>query len=55
MAIATMLSALRSPLSALDLAIPALLALTLLKGRLNRRHTAGLACAALAIGLIALR
>jgi drug/metabolite transporter (DMT)-like permease len=48
MAVATVLSALYA-------AIPVLLAVALLKERLNRRQAAGLAGAALTIGLIALR
>ena len=37
------------------LLVPVLLALVLLKERLNRRQAAGLTCAAFAIGLIALQ
>ncbi|MGN9816349.1 hypothetical protein ACTMUQ_13525 [Streptomyces sp. SD11] len=49
------LMAIATVLSALYPAIPVLLALMLLKGRLNRRRAVGLVCAAPAIGLIALR
>ncbi|MFJ7046807.1 EamA family transporter [Streptomyces sp. NPDC101112] len=49
------LMAIAAVLSALYPAIPVLLALMLLKERLNGRQTGGLACAALAIGLIAMR
>ncbi|HEY8979660.1 MAG TPA: GRP family sugar transporter [Streptomyces sp.] len=49
------LMAVATVLSALYPAVPVLLALGLLNERLNRRQSAGLACAALAIGLISLR
>jgi drug/metabolite transporter (DMT)-like permease len=49
------LMAVATVLSALYPAIPVLLALVFLQERLNRRQAAGLACAAVAIALIALR
>ncbi|MER7779980.1 DMT family transporter [Streptomyces sp. NPDC096191] len=48
------LMAIATVLSALYPAIPVILALVLLKERLNHRQAAGLVCAALAIGLFAL-
>jgi drug/metabolite transporter (DMT)-like permease len=49
------LMAIATVLSALYPAIPVILALGLLKERLNHRQAAGLVCATLAVGLIALR